>query len=395
MSDNHESDENRTTREIGEPVFKAPPGAPVPEEELDLSADETALAEEPPTVVEELPPPAPPIARVPPAPAEAAPPPPPARARQRRMPSVFWPMVLIGAGVLLLLSNLGYVSWSSWNLLWRLWPLLLIALGVDVLIGRRSAAGAIVNGLLMLVLVGGVVALVLFAQYLPVVSEWTAPAEWQVRHVEHPLGDVTRADVELDLDSVRAYIGSLDDSPNLIEGEIAYAGELVFEVVTRGDHADVRLDRTYSGPPFGPFGPLGSIAEADRRWDVELSPRALLDLRVDAGSSGCELDLSGLQIGALELDVGSGSVDLSLPAQSSFSAVIDGGSGGLTLVVPPSVGARIELDAGTGSFQPGERFDLVSGESDDDGVWESENWDTAEQQIVLVIDQGSGRVRVR
>jgi len=41
--------------------------------------------------------------------------------------------VLIGAGVLLLLSNLGYLPWQSWNVLWRLWPLLLIGVGVLII----------------------------------------------------------------------------------------------------------------------------------------------------------------------------------------------------------------------------------------------------------------------
>jgi len=44
------------------------------------------------------------------------------RGPQGRPPSLFWPLVLIGAGVALLLSNLGYLPWQWWNVLWRLWP---------------------------------------------------------------------------------------------------------------------------------------------------------------------------------------------------------------------------------------------------------------------------------
>jgi hypothetical protein len=80
-----------------------------------------------------------------------------------RSPSFFWPLVLIGAGVLLLLSNLGFVSWESWNLVWRLWPLLLIGMGIELLIGRRSTLGAIVSGVLILCLIGGAIVLVFFA----------------------------------------------------------------------------------------------------------------------------------------------------------------------------------------------------------------------------------------
>ena len=82
---------------------------------------------------------------------------------RHRSPSFFWPLVLIGAGVLLLLSNLGFVSWESWNLVWRLWPLLLIGLGIELLVGRRSTLGAIVSGVLILCLIGGAIALVFFA----------------------------------------------------------------------------------------------------------------------------------------------------------------------------------------------------------------------------------------
>jgi len=71
--------------------------------------------------------------------------------------------LFIGAGVLLLLSNLGYLPSQSWDALWRLWPLLLVALGVDQLIGRHSMIGAIFSALFVLMLIGGVVVVVLFA----------------------------------------------------------------------------------------------------------------------------------------------------------------------------------------------------------------------------------------
>ena len=76
-----------------------------PLEEEQLVAGETAPEGEgpiapaapPPTIPEE--PPQPPYE--------------PRRPRRRRPPSVFWPIVFIGAGVMLLLSNLGYLSWQS------------------------------------------------------------------------------------------------------------------------------------------------------------------------------------------------------------------------------------------------------------------------------------------
>jgi hypothetical protein len=78
--------------------------------------------------------------------------------------------VLIGVGVALLLSNLGYLDWSAWTVLWRLWPLLLVALGIELLIGRRSVVGTIISGVLILALVAGAIALAVFAQNIPVLA---------------------------------------------------------------------------------------------------------------------------------------------------------------------------------------------------------------------------------
>ena len=311
---------------------------------------------------------------------------------RRRLPSFLWPLVLIAAGVMLLLSNLGYLPWGSWNVVWRLWPLLLVALGIDVLFGRRSMFGAIVSGLLILILIGGAVVLVLFAQNIPGLANLTQSPTVYVRHVEYPLGNVESATVDIDWTSMPGHLGALRNSSNLIEGDIAYRGELIFDVDVHNDQADVMLDSHFSGPWFWPSG---FSSRENHRWDVALNPNVSLDLTLDAGSGSCDLDLSDLQVSDLFLDVGSGSVDLALPDDSAFEARIEGGSGSLVITLPEGVGAQVVLESGSGSFRPDERFRLVGGERNDDGVWETDGFDTAEYAIELKIDQGSGSVRIR
>ena len=319
----------------------------------------------------------------------------PRRPRSRRPPSIFWPIVFISAGVLLLLSNLGYLPPLSWGVVWRLWPLLLVALGIDLLIGQRSVIGAIVSAVLIIVLVGGIVVIALLAQNIPAVSDWIGPLElpawiqpeFKARHIEYPLQGVKQAKVYIDWTSVPGYLSVLEDSPNLIEGDIDYRGELTFDVNVRGGRANVKLDSSFFG--LWPFGD-----QSGKRWDVRLSPDVSLDLVLDAGSGLCNLDLTGLQISNLVLDAGSGSLHLTLPSGSTFEVEIDGGSGPITIVLPESVGMRVELDAGSGPFNPDERFELVRGKRYGDGVWETDNYRTAEHTITLEIDQGSGPVTI-
>jgi hypothetical protein len=47
-------------------------------------------------------------------------------------------VILIGLGVVFLLNNPGILNWSVWDVIFRLWPVLLIAAGLDILIGRRA-----------------------------------------------------------------------------------------------------------------------------------------------------------------------------------------------------------------------------------------------------------------
>jgi hypothetical protein len=307
-----------------------------------------------------------------------------------RPPSVFWPTVLIGVGVALLLSNLGYLDWSAWNVLWRLWPLLLVALGIELLIGRRSVVGTIISGMLILALVASAIALAVFAQNIPVLADLAEAPTWHTAHVEHPLDGIKSASVTIDLTSLPCSVSALNDSPNLIEADVAYRGELIFDAATHGGKATVKLDSTYTGPWIWPH----DWDHPEGRWDIGLSPQVPLDLNLDACSGDCDFDLSGLRLDGLAIYAGSGHIKLNLPAGSDFEAKIDGGSGSIDIALPAGVGARVVLDGGSGSFKPDSRFQLVRGERNGDGVWETGDFDLAEFTIELTIDQGSGSITI-
>jgi hypothetical protein len=314
------------------------------------------------------------------------------RRPERRPPSFFWPLLFIGAGVILLLADLGYLPWQSWNMLWRLWPLLLVALGIDLLIGRRSMLGAISSALLILLLIAGVALVVLFAQDIPPLVQATGSADLRTEHVQYPLGGVERASVSIDWASGPGTLSALTDSANLIEGDITHRGRLIFDTATHGSQADVKLGSQFSGFWFGPFDFERGVSE---RWSVKLNPKVPLDLTLDSGSGRCDFDLSGLRLGALHLDSGSGAITLSLPSGRSFEADINGGSGSIAITLPRDAGAQVELNSGSGSFQPDERFRWMGETRGRDGTWQTDNYGKADYNITLRIDQGSGSLSLR
>src|SRR5512138_3786033 len=128
---------------------------------------------------------------------------------ERRSPSFFWPIVLIGAVVILLLYNLGMLRVDPWPVLFRFWPVILIIIGVDIIFGRRGTAGAVIGALLGLLLVGGVIAILIFAPALassypsmfgPMnIGEFGGPTTpLQTAQISHPLSDAAQAQVTLD-----------------------------------------------------------------------------------------------------------------------------------------------------------------------------------------------------
>lgn len=96
---------------------------------------------------------------------------------------------LIGAGVVLLLNNLGVLDWGVWVVLLQLWPVLLIAVGLDLIVGRGSRLASLLIGLVALG------ALAAGAWYLGAAPATAAAVET----VSYDVGGATRADVNLAL----------------------------------------------------------------------------------------------------------------------------------------------------------------------------------------------------
>ncbi|MBN1873137.1 MAG: hypothetical protein JXA33_02830 [Anaerolineae bacterium] len=305
--------------------------------------------------------------------------------------SIFWPVVLIGAGALLLLQNLGLFSAAGWSVLWRLWPLALIALGIDVMIGRRSLGGAIASTVLILLLLGFVLTVALFAGNVPWLVEQLRPAQLEYETVSYGLSGLESADVFIDWTGAPGHLSALDNDEALIEADVGYRGELQFTVTEHQDRANVVLASHLQGLPYSYL----HFKDVETSWNVKLSPYVALDLRLDGGTGAGNFDLFELDITGLDVDVDSGDIQLTLPAHSSFTGKIDGGSGALTLILPEDVGLRIELDGGDGMFRTDiAHWVLLSG-NPEDGVWETENYDSAGERIVLKIDQEAGDIRVR
>jgi hypothetical protein len=304
----------------------------------------------------------------------------------RRGPDLFWPIILIGAGVIFLLANLGVITGNPWPIIANLWPVILIVIGLDVLFGRRSLLGGLVGAGLGLVLIAGLIFLLIAQPNLPGLNFGMGSASLQTRHIEAPLGAIQTANVSLNFGSGGYRLYALGDSDKLIDGEVSYYGDLTFDVNASNDRANVRID-SRSGMFFGFMMP-------DEKWDIGLNTKPVYDLDLNYGSGGGNADLSQLNLSGGQVDGGSGRVEVRLPATGKFTLRADGGSGGLTFRVPDKIALRVEYEHGSGGLNPGARLNLVSGERNRDAVYETENFGSDGNAITLIVNGGSGSINI-
>ena len=302
------------------------------------------------------------------------------RRTYRRHGGFVWPLILISAGVIFLLNNMGRLSWDIWDTLWRMWPVLLIAIGLDILFGRRSAIGALIALVLIVALIGGAVWFAV--TQVPLLAGQTLTTN----QIAQPLGDATSADVQISFSVGSLRIGALKDSGNLIEGIL---GTGPGETIT----SDYRVDGNVAhyqlksqGVPFMPFG----RRKYDQSWNLDLSSSVPMTLRVSTGVGEASLDLSSLQVTDLDVNSGVGQTQVKLPARGQLRAKVSGGIGQVVVTIPEGMAARIHGSAGLGGLTVSSRFISQGG-----GQYASANYATAQDRVDLNISGGIGEVVVR
>ncbi len=298
--------------------------------------------------------------------------------RHERGGSLVGPIILIGLGVVFLLNNLGILAWDVWDIIVRFWPILLIAIGLDILIGRRSILGSLLALAVALVIVG-IGLWLLTSQVAP------GPA-LTYETIDQPLESATLADVTIGFGTGALRLGVSPEGSSLIAGKVALSqGErLVRDFHKSGDTAVFTL----RSEGFALFPTIGRL-NADKLWDLRLSPDVPLRLNISTGVGESTLDMERLKLTELDVHAGVGRVTLTLPARGQMQATINGGIGDVVVRIPAGVAARVHTTAGLGNSQ------VTGNYQRQNGAYVSPGYDTAENRVDLQVKGGIGKITVQ
>ncbi|MEN8172199.1 MAG: DUF5668 domain-containing protein [Chloroflexota bacterium] len=318
------------------------------------------------------------------------------------------PIFTIGIGLIFLAGNFGLLSWTSWMTVLRLWPVLLIAVGLEIFFGRKSI---LLSSLSVLLALSILVAGLWFSGAFSAIDGFT-PAERALgtevvtEQIEQPLEGADSAKVFINPSIGAISVGSLSSSDNLIEGTVrAGKNETIRQNFKQNDDgvtysldSDITLSPTF-------FNVDGS----QYVWDLALNDETLLDLHINLEVGESNLDLSDLTISELDLNIGVGQVTVELPA-GEYQTDIDGGVGQTVVYLPDEGNLRLDVDGGVGEIvirvPEGMALKIfvdrgIAGlgiphnytQSGD--VYTSPGYIDSEDQTILYVDQGVGNIAIR
>jgi hypothetical protein len=320
--------------------------------------------------------------------------------------SLFWPVVLIGAGVILLLRNLGVLQNFDLQTLLRLWPLILVVIGLDLIFGRRFPwAGAVIGFLT-------IGAAVLFLYYAPTLGI-NPPVGVKTEALSTPLATTDHVEYRVDTSYEPVTISALSGSSDLFYATIVHRDQVNFDVA--GDTEKViTLNETSTSDRWFSL----DLGVAGLKWDIGLAPGVPSVINLDGGSGALKIDLEGINLESLNanlgssastiklpvsstpytvgLESGSGSVNLSLPDSTNVTLKLDTGSGSVNISVPVGSGLQIEvLDDGSGSVNlPVMMLTQGDGTFEHD-TWQTANFASASNRITIqIVNRGSGSINV-
>ncbi len=253
-------------------------------------------------------------------------------ASRRPRGGLLFPLILIAGGILFLLHNFGVVDVDSWRAIVRLWPILVIAVGLELIVGRSSLRRALSALLALGVLLGvGFVAFNLFAP-----ETWLATEE--VVRVE--LDDAAKARVSLSCEGCRLHI---DDAAAdlLLAGAISIPRLASLKQATAYERDSISYTLTSGGSRWGVFS---NHRDDEAPWDLSLTDAIPIEL-VAQTTGSVDVDLRTIRAVAVDVTSGGGASRIVLSEVSSSPYVLSGSA--FTLVVPPAVGVRIHGAATT------------------------------------------------
>lgn len=242
-----------------------------------------------------------------------------------------WAVISLGLGTVFLMANFGYLPWDSWTLLLRLWPLMLVAVGLDLIFEGRKPVTTVLGVLIALAIMVGVAWFAI--QNSPNGKMASTP-------VSQPIGDATSAYVRVSDPVGRLEMAGGASGRMLMEGtvQLPAKGSVDQKYTEQAGEGSVNLSVRQMAVN------LWSSGFTEPLWKFQLANQLPISLNVETAVGSMALDLTGLDITRLNASVAVGSLTVTLDAKDALDGRIANPVGRIILKIPQDARVILQMD---------------------------------------------------
>ncbi|MFZ2330243.1 MAG: DUF5668 domain-containing protein [Atribacterota bacterium] len=341
--------------------------------------------------------------------------------------------LIILIGVILLLNNLNILEWTVWPNILKLWPLLLISLGISLIFRKRlSWLGPLV---ILLGIIYGI-----SASYtdlnLQLQLEGKIPIEVETIQREVEMvpaaipkieeGVVSEAIPEEGIPEKTVEAEEIEDeklsvSDTLGDQETTKEVEMVPLVQKANLHLNYTVGSfslkfptplvyqcqvSYRYPGFKPLEDFSiqdheakilithqsvtdqMVRNSKNHIDLQLNTGIVYDIFLETGATSIDYDLSKFKIENFSIKSGASKIDIIAP-QYNGKININSGVSKIDIAIPDNVGAKVVLDTGIGIKDFDEHFS-----KQESNIYFSKNYNDAEYRVDIKIDSGISQIHI-
>lgn len=264
--------------------------------------------------------------------------------RIRRGP-LFWGLFLIPLGAIPLLVQGGVIEGDWLAQAWRLWPLIIIGLGIGLLLGR-SQAGLLGTSLVALVL--GIAAGGALASGTPWLGTFTScgPEGTADQRLDETGSFDAPGQLILDFDCGTLQVSTVPNGPWTVAAAYSEAAPVVDSNTAR---LEVRAPQGDAGRQEWTIGiPADQLREVELTANagsgtIDLAGATVPRLRADINATDLLIDASSATVDRLHVGLNAGRARIGLGA-SALVGDLSMNAGAVDLCVPPGVDLQIRVN---------------------------------------------------